>query len=157
MCFPKRTVFWYLMLFNLEIARCFVGTYYHRLHGRWVSLSRKRQIPAWTEVFDIEDVGHTFFRNVGMSPNCALLIPKYRIIRSYRRENPKSKRIFLFLRTTPSEMWHSLPSLLCCDGFVQSIKLWGQKNQLLGKHVQTNTRRTIQVLCFLCVSRRDIC
>jgi hypothetical protein len=31
-----------------------------------------------------------------------------------------------------------------CDGFAQSIKVWSQKNPLLGKHVQTHMRPTIQ-------------
>jgi hypothetical protein len=44
-----------------------------------------------------------------------------------------------------------------CDRFAQSIKLWSQKTPLLGKHVQTNTRPTIQEWCFICGSRQDGC
>jgi hypothetical protein len=43
------------------------------------------------------------------------------------------------------------------DELDQSIKLWSQKNPLLGKNVQTNTRSIIQEQCFLCVSHRDRC
>jgi hypothetical protein len=32
-----------------------------------------------------------------------------------------------------------------------------EKKTLLGKHVRTNTRPTIQEWCFLCGSRRDRC
>jgi hypothetical protein len=31
-----------------------------------------------------------------------------------------------------------------CDGFAQSIKLWSQKNSLLGKHIPTNAQPTIE-------------
>jgi hypothetical protein len=40
---------------------------------------------------------------------------------------------------------------------LKALSYGARKNPLLGKHVQANTRQTIQEQCFLCGSGRDRC
>jgi hypothetical protein len=43
------------------------------------------------------------------------------------------------------------------DGFTKSIKIWSQKNPLLGKHITTPTRLIIEEKCFLCGHTETVC
>jgi hypothetical protein len=83
-------IFWAVAAYGSETARCFEGSYFSHPQGRRTELAAYLCWCLPALLFDPEDEGDIFLRNIGLSPN---YIPEHLVFTTtpVKSSNPANK------------------------------------------------------------------